>query len=211
MKLRVRLLFFMFLITGQVIADDLLVEAESFKNKGGWVTDQQFMDVMGSPYLMAHGLGSPVEDATTEITFPKPGTYYIYVRTYNWTAPWSDKAGPGKFRLSVGGKKLSAVLGDTGSEWTWQEAGKVNIKNETTQIALHDLTGFNGRCDAIYFTTKQGEIPPSTGKELEVFRRRALNLPDIVPSAGTYDLVVVGGGIAGMMGEKGRGIMKNER
>ena len=38
----------------------VLVEAESFQNVGGWVTDQQAMDTMGSPYLMAHDLGHPV-------------------------------------------------------------------------------------------------------------------------------------------------------
>lgn len=69
-------------------AHDLLVEAESFSHKGGWVVDQQFMDLMGSPYLMAHGMGKAVAAATTEVEFPEKGTYYAYVRTYNWTAPW---------------------------------------------------------------------------------------------------------------------------
>ena len=30
---------------------------------GGWSLDAQFMDVMGSPYLLAHGLGVPVRTA----------------------------------------------------------------------------------------------------------------------------------------------------
>ena len=34
----------------------VLVEAESFQNTGGWVVDQQVMDQMGSPFLLAHGL-----------------------------------------------------------------------------------------------------------------------------------------------------------
>ena len=34
-------------------AADVLVEAESFADKGGWAVDQQFMDLMGSPYLIA--------------------------------------------------------------------------------------------------------------------------------------------------------------
>ena len=38
-------------------AADVLVEAESFADKGGWAVDQQFMDLMGSPYLIAHGMG----------------------------------------------------------------------------------------------------------------------------------------------------------
>lgn len=179
-------------------ASNLFVEAENFREKGGWVVDQQFMDLMGSPYLMAHGLGYPVADAMTEVTFPERGLYYVYVRTYNWTSPWTDKEGPGKFRLSVGGKMLSVVLGNTGSAWMWQEAGKVNVKNVKSQIGLHDLTGFNGRCDAIYFTTEKGDVPPSAMKSLEIFRRNALGLPAIAPSVGAYDFVVVGAGIAGM-------------
>lgn len=179
-------------------AADLLVEAESFSNKGGWVVDQQFMDLMGSPYLLAHGMGVPVEDATTEVAFPKRGEYYVYVRTYNWTAPWRQGEGPGRFTLSVGEEKLSQVLGCTGEVWMWQEAGKVSVKEKNAVIRLHDLTGFDGRCDAIYFTTKKGDVPPSDLAELDAFRRKALHLPDKVPSAGTYDLVVVGAGIAGM-------------
>ena len=38
--------------------DFVLVEAESFNEKGGWVLDQQFMDQMGSPFLFRKkGLG----------------------------------------------------------------------------------------------------------------------------------------------------------
>ena len=48
-----------------VQAAELFVEAESFTQKGGWVVDQQFMDLMGSPYLLAHGIGVPVADAAT--------------------------------------------------------------------------------------------------------------------------------------------------
>lgn len=63
-------------------AANLFIEAESFAKKGGWVVDQQFMDLMGSSYLMAHGMGEPVEDAQTEVTFPeKERIMYMYGRT----------------------------------------------------------------------------------------------------------------------------------
>jgi len=91
--------------------ETILVEAESFDNKGGWVTDQQFMDVMGSPFLMAHGLGSPVDDATTELTFKQKGKYHIFVRTRNWAAQWSEDGAPGKFQLILDGIRLSKMLG----------------------------------------------------------------------------------------------------
>ena len=40
----------------------ILVEAESFETHGGWKLDTQFIDTMGSPYLLAHGLGKPVQE-----------------------------------------------------------------------------------------------------------------------------------------------------
>ena len=184
MKTRVILSLLFLLSLGCVRAADLFVEAESFSNKGGWKVDQQFMDLMGSPYLLAHGMGVPVDDASTEVTFPEKGEYYVYVRTYNWTSPWKKGEGPGKFSLSVGGKKMTSPLGAEGSAWMWQIAGKVSVKNLKTVIKLHDLTGFDGRCDAIYFTTEVGKMPPSDVKELEAFRRQALGLPDEAPVAG---------------------------
>ncbi|WWV66247.1 FAD-dependent oxidoreductase [Parabacteroides sp. AD58] len=198
-----RTLFISLLLSGlssmtMINSANLFIEAESFTKKGGWVVDQQFMDLMGSSYLMAHGMGEPVEDAQTEVTFPEKGTYYVYVRTYNWTSPWKDGEGPGKFSLYVGNKKLASPLGCEGNAWMWQAAGKVTIKDVNTELRLHDLTGFNGRCDAIYFTTEEDAVPPSDVASLEKFRREKLNLPAEAPLAGEYDLVVVGAGIAGM-------------
>lgn len=198
-----RTLFISLLLSGlssmtMINSANLFIEAESFAKKGGWVVDQQFMDLMGSSYLMAHGMGEPVEDAQTEVTFPEKGTYYVYVRTYNWTSPWKDGEGPGKFSLYVGNKKLASPLGCEGNAWMWQAAGKVTIKDVNMELRLHDLTGFNGRCDAIYFTTEEGAVPPSDVAALEKFRREKLNLPEEAPLAGEYDLVVVGAGIAGM-------------
>jgi len=176
----------------------VLVEAESFRDKGGWAVDQQFMDQMGSPYLIAHGMGKPVADAVTTVEFPETGTYRVYVRTFNWVAPWYDGEGPGKFALRVGSRKLSATLGCTGSEWMWQCAGKVSVRKGPVSVSLTDLSGFDGRCDAVYFTRDQGDVPPADSGELAAFRRRMLHIPDTPQRVESFDFVVVGGGIAGM-------------
>ncbi|TWU34094.1 hypothetical protein Q31b_55650 [Novipirellula aureliae] len=42
---------------------------------------------MGSSYLLAHGLGTPVKDAVTDVTFPSGGTYRVWVRARDWVAP----------------------------------------------------------------------------------------------------------------------------
>ena len=174
-------------------------EAESFSDKGGWVVDQQFIDCMGSSYLMAHGLGNPVKDAVTTVNIPEDGKYTVFVRTFNWTSPWNDKKGPGKFRVKVDGKQLSATVGDTGNRWEWQRAGEVKLKSGSHNLALHDLTGFNGRCDAIYLTNQPALASlPDDGEELTAKRRQMLGLDKATPVRASYDMVVVGGGIAGM-------------
>lgn len=188
----------LFGLQASLFGASLLVEAESFGNKGGWKVDQQFMDLMGSPYLIAHGLGTPVADAVTQATFPAKGEYHVYVRTYNWTSPWHEGEGPGRFCLTVGGRRLPAKLGASGKQWLWQDAGKVKVSNLVQEIALRDLTGFDGRCDAIYFTTDATDMPPTELSELSSWRRAKHGLPDVAPIAGTYNLVVVGAGIAGM-------------
>ena len=172
----------------------ILVEAESFSDKGGWSTDQQFTFEMGSPYLIAHGLGKPVADAVTTIELPKAGKYHIYVRTYNWTSPWSDKKGPGEFKLKVDGEELKTVLGNEGNCWKWQYAGSASIGN-TAEIRLVDMTGFDGRCDAIWLTTNKKNIPATDMKELAAFRE---DYDQTEIKEVKYDFVVVGGGVAGI-------------
>lgn len=173
----------------------LLVEAESFTELGGWVVDQQFVDLMGSPYVLAHGKGRPVADARHSTSFPAPGAYRLWVRTKDWTAPLPDH--PGTFQVLVEGVEAGAVFGTVGQGWWWQDGGLVLIGQTTTELRLRDLTGFEGRCDALFFTTDLSFVPPHTLPELEAWRRAQLGLLDVPPSAGDFDLVVVGGGISG--------------
>ena len=174
----------------------VLVEAESFRSWGGWVNDQQFMDLMGSPFLLAHGMGVPVQDATTTVVFPRPGVFRVWVRTRDWTAPWKVGHSPGRFQLLVDGKPLDTVFGTEGEAWHWQDGGRVEVQRMAT-LALRDLTGFEGRCDAIVFCDDLGWKPPEEREPLAEFRRVALELPKEPVEAGHFDLVVVGGGIAG--------------
>ena len=175
----------------------VLVEAESFRDLGGWALDQQFIGEMGSPYLLAHGLGEPVADAKTTVTFPATGEYRVFVRTVDWAAKFGASGAPGRFQVVVNGKPLSETFGARGAEWAWHDGGAVTITAREVPVALHDLTGFEGRCDAILFTKEAGLNPPNDPKELAAFRRKALGLAEKPEEAGQFDLVVVGGGVAG--------------
>lgn len=59
------------------VPNGVLIEAEDFDNHGGWVLDSQLETQMGSPYLLAHGLGRPVGDATTTVSIPEAGDYEV--------------------------------------------------------------------------------------------------------------------------------------
>jgi hypothetical protein len=178
-------------------AATILVEAESFAAPGGWVIDQQAMDQMGSAYALAHGLGVPVKDASTTLRLPAAGDYHVWVRTRDWVAPWNAPGSPGRFQVLVDGKPLSPLFGTRGARWHWERGGKVHADKPEIRLALHDLTGFDGRCDAILLTTDASLVPPDEGPELARLRRVWAGLPAQPDDAGQYDLVVVGGGIAG--------------
>lgn len=178
-------------------AETVFVEAEGFENVGGWSIDTAFTQVMGSPYLLAHGLGKPVADAQTTTAIPTAGKYRIWVRTKDWVAAWKAPGAPGRFQLLVNGKPLAAEFGTTSAEWFWQDGGEVELPAGPCKLALHDLTGFDGRCDAIVLTTDVNLTLPS-GQALAAQRKKWLGQPAEPVVAGDFDLVVVGGGYSGL-------------
>jgi hypothetical protein len=185
-------------LAGGSEAATVLVEAESFSDHGGWVLDTQSIEIMGSPYLLAHGLGRPTRDATTTVHFSELGTYRVFVRTKDWVARWDAPGSPGRFELWIDGKALPETFGTKGKDWFWHEGGTVDIQKSQVTLALHDLTGFDGRCDAICFVPQGAEAPPNVSEPLAAWRRRVLGLPDEPTQLGPFDLVVVGGGYSGI-------------
>lgn len=176
-------------------SDAVLVEAESFSTRGGWVVDQQFVEQMGSPYLLAHGMGKPVADADTDVAFPAKGIYRVWVRTRDWVPEHPDD--PGRFRVWVAGEDLGVDFGTELGAWHWQDGGVVSVTAATVRVTLHDVTGFEGRCDALAFLGDTNAVPPNGFEALREWRRIALGETVDPPVTQSYDCVVVGGGIAG--------------
>ena len=191
--MKINISLFVLLTALPVHAQDILLEAESFNNLGGWVVDPQFIDQMGSSYVLAHGLGKPVKDAETSFMVFKKGNYNVWVRTMNW-APGNWEA-PGRFQLKLNDLLFTEILG-TKSGWTWQYAGQIPLIKGIHHMSLVDLTGFDGRCDAIYLSTKT-EAPPAEPLKLAGWRQDVLQLPDSPGQELYFDLVITGGGIAG--------------
>ena len=136
------------MLAGVLTAGAARVEVfpQSFE-AGGWGLDAGLMDVIGSPHLIAHGMGRPVPDATARVVFPEAGVWRVFVRAKNWT-----EGAPGKFSLLVNGTALKHVFGAGERAWAWEDGGTVEVKTGSADIALRDLTGFDGRCAGVVFT-----------------------------------------------------------
>jgi len=143
-------------------------------------------------------MGKPVADAETTVSFKSTGKYRMWVRTMDWV-PGEWKA-PGRFQVILDGVTVDKEFG-TLAGWRWQDGGMVDIKKKSLQIKLHDLTGFEGRCDAIFFSDDPTVKPvnfdadkPSVNRK---WRNKLRGLPDTPPDGGRFDVIVVGGGISG--------------
>ncbi|MDB4512300.1 FAD-dependent oxidoreductase, partial [Arenicella sp.] len=88
-------------------------------------------------------------------------------------------------------------FGDKGAEWAWQEGGKVKLQRGPTSIAIRDLTGFNGRVDALVLTNDPAFVPDNSSDVLPAWRRTLMGIPEEPIDESGYDLVIVGGGYAG--------------
>lgn len=176
----------------------ILVETEAFEEPGGWLLDTQFIETMGSPYRIAHGLGTPVADAVTKVELAEDGKYKVLVRTINWTKRLGLEGVAGRFLVKVDGKQLGGELGGGEARWHWADAGSVELKAGSHELRLCDQSGFDGRVDAVVLTRKLDvELPDDSGP-LPAWRRKLLGLPEEPIDCGPYDLVVIGGGYGGL-------------
>ena len=155
------------------------VHPQSF-DAGGWGLDVQFMDVIGSPCLIAHGRGIRVTDATAKVTVPEAGRWRVWVRSRKWV----DSAG--RFKVAVGARELGRVFGALQKEWAWEDGGELELPAGESEVRLVDLDGFDGRMAGVALV-KDGVAPQGP-----------LSLEDAeIAETVEADFVVVGGGLPG--------------
>ena len=174
-------------------ADVVWIEAEGFADCGGWNNDAQFIDQMGSPYLLATGMGEPVKDAITRVEMPRAGRYRLWVRSRDW-APDHH---PGRFKVLLNGKPAGREFGASGKPgWFWEDGGTHEMSGRV-EVRLRDLTGYYGRCDVIVLTSDLDWTPPDDKNAIAALRERHGGVSREVRNMGPYDVVVAGGGLAG--------------
>ncbi|KAH9232978.1 hypothetical protein K456DRAFT_1762469 [Colletotrichum gloeosporioides 23] len=108
----------------------ILLEAEDFHDYGGWILDSQFDSEMGSPYLLAHGNGKPVADATTVLSTEK-GHYHVWVRAKDWVPGHH----PGQFTLTI-----------NETSWIPFSARTMRTGPGSTQVLWISHTAIQGLC-----------------------------------------------------------------
>jgi len=180
----------------QFTKSGVLIEAASFARRGGWKLDTQHAEQMGGCYLLAHGLGRPVDNAQTTVRLPEPGQWHAWVRTRDWCP--GDWEAPGRFQVVIDGKPLPVTFG-TKPGWAWQRGGsfEVDAAGEVT-VELADLTGFDGRCDAVYLSKEPDPALPNDDLiELSAWKDRLSGRAELSIPEQDFDVVIVGGGIAG--------------
>ena len=175
---------------------EIWIDTFDFEHKGGWQEDTQFVHLMGSGYLIASDMpGIPVEDATVTVNIPQADTYRIWVRDRNWLRPHN----PGTFRLLVNGEDRGNTLGQMPSDaWIWEIAGDYTLESGEVTLALHDLTGYFGRCAAILITNDFDYTPPREVARMHKDRARIKGLDISEKFGGDYDVIVAGGGPGGV-------------
>lgn len=181
------------LATAPAKAETVWLEAEQFDEPGGWLNDAQFIDQMGSPYLLAVGLGTPVADASTTAAIPRPGKYRLWVRTKDWV----PEHHPGKFQVLVNGQAGAEAFGaNVKKHWSWEDGGVYDLSGKV-ELRLHDLTGYYGRCDVVVLTDDLDWIPPQDTAAVGALRETHGGVSRSVEVMPEADVVVVGGGLAG--------------
>ncbi|MEE8452765.1 MAG: FAD-dependent oxidoreductase, partial [Thermoguttaceae bacterium] len=189
------LLLVLGLLVSTASADEVVwVEAEQFADTGRWSNDSQYVDLMGSPYLLATGVGKPVDDAVTRVQIPAAGEYRLWVRCKDWLPSHS----PGRFQVVVGGRVSKVVFGKAKTDaWQWVDGGPFDLKAGATEIRLHDTTGWWGRCDAVVLAPPSFR-PSNDTEALAAQRYKFGGVSAEVERPADFDVVVVGGGPAGL-------------
>lgn len=176
--------------------EKIWIDAVDFDNYGGFALETQFVREMGQPYLMADGVGLPVEPASVEFCVKECGKYRFYIRTKNW----SVEHRPDGLVLEVDGKKYEHISSQANVlGWYFEVGADFELEAGNHTLKVYDTTGWFGRFSCVIITNDYDFTP---SKEVSVLRKQRITIKGLSPAVtdkGNYDLIVVGGGVGGIV------------
>ena len=146
-----------------VAQQSLYFEAENFQFRGDW-TVESGSGALGSGNLLT--TSTAANDATTVLSIPVAGTYYVWVRARDFdTFP-----GMRLFQAGIDGVLLSGTAGATGTNgWLWQNIGARTLTADRHVFTIHDSSHFYPRCDALFLTTDATDPNTLTATQLTAY------------------------------------------
>ncbi len=172
------------------------IDALHFENKGGFIPDTQFVREMGQGYLLANGVGMPIEPASTAFEVKEESKYRIHIRTKNWNNEFS----PDGIVVSVDGVKSEHTCAEMHCQgWYWETAGDFELNVGKHTIEVCDTKGWFGRFAAVIITNDYDFTPSPEIKKLHRQRCEMLGINSEAHFLGDFDFAVIGGGVAGVV------------
>jgi len=173
----------------------LWIDAIDFKDFGGFTVESQFVREMGQSYLLANGTGETLKPATVTFTIKESGMHRFYIRTKNWVAEHS----PDGLIIEVDGVKSKHICGKMHiRDWYFEIGADFNLSVGEHTLKIYDTTGWFARFACVIITNDYDYTPP---KEITLLKKHRLEIKGIkanLTDHGNYDLIVVGGGAAGV-------------
>lgn len=148
-----------------------LVEAESFRFKGGWYEEKNGT-AMGNSILRVQGTKHGAADALTVIEVKEKAQYTVWVRAMDF----KEKPGTRLFRLFVDEHPMEEA-GKHGNEgFTWEKVGTVALDAKQVLLRLKDTKKNFARCDAILLSA-DAAFDPNNSQLSDLAKLRTGSVP----------------------------------
>ncbi len=176
--------------------ETIWIDALEFDNYGGFIKDTQFVREMGQGYLLADGVGEPVEPAVVKFCIKENGYYRFFIRTKNWCVGYD----PDGLKIAVDNviySHISGVMQIAG--WYFEVAADFELETGEHELKVYDTTGWCGRFADIVITDDYDFTPSPEVNKLKKQRAKIKGIECVVREHSDYDLVVAGSGAAAVV------------
>lgn len=176
--------------------ESIWIDAAEFDCRGGFILETQFVREMGQAYLMANSVGEAVEPASVTFHTLETGYHRVHIRTKNWLCEHN----PDGLVVEVDGVRAEHVCANAHiRDWYFEIGGDFYLESGTHTLRIHDTKGWFARFACVIITNDYNFTPSAELRMLKRQRAEIKGIRDTVEEMGTFDLIVAGGGVGGVV------------